>query len=120
LSMRRAVLVQISPDRSTLYRLGKDGTVYNHFRFKAANRGHAQATVILSIEDLPGARLTSMENALVVNPGETLLKEFDIGVPAASGLAPGVNHFRLAIKAGSEQDEFPETFITPAGSSQKL
>src|SRR5208337_4906255 len=45
LSMRRAVLVQISPDRSTLYRLGKDGTVYNHFRFKAANRGHAQATV---------------------------------------------------------------------------
>jgi cytochrome c oxidase accessory protein FixG len=118
LSMRRAVLVEISPDRSTLYRLGKDGTVYNHFRLKAANRGRTQATVILSIEDLPGATLGAMGDAQTVNPGETLQREFDIGAPAASGLAPGVNHFRIAIKAGSERDEFPQTFITPAGYSQ--
>lgn len=118
LSMRRAVLVEISPDRSTLYRLGKDGTVYNHFRLKVANRSRTQATVILSIEDLPGATLSAMEDAQVVNPGETLQKEFDICVPTASGLAPGVSHFHLVIKAGSERDEYPQTFITPAGHSQ--
>jgi cytochrome c oxidase accessory protein FixG len=114
LAMRRSVLVRIPPDRTTMYRLGSDGTVYNRFRLVAANRGRQQTTLILTIEGLPGARLSSIENAVVINPGETLEREFEIAVPASAGVAPGVNHFRLLSKAGPEQDEFPETFITPA------
>ena len=48
LAMRRTVLVRIPPDRATMYRLGSDGTVYNRFRLQAANRGHQQATLILT------------------------------------------------------------------------
>jgi cytochrome c oxidase accessory protein FixG len=113
LAMRRTVLVRIPPDRATLYRLGSDGTVYNRFRLVAVNRGRRQATLILAIEGLPGARLASIENAVVINPGQTVQREFEIAVPASAGVAPGVNHFRLVSTAGPEREEFPETFITP-------
>ena len=116
LAMRRTVLVRIPPDRTTMYRLGNDGTVYNRFRLQAANRGRQQATLIISIEGLPGARLVSMENAVVLNPGQTLQREFEIAVPVSAGIPPGVNHFRLLSKAGAEQDEFEETFVTPSNN----
>jgi cytochrome c oxidase accessory protein FixG len=116
LAMRRTVLVRIPPDRTTMYRLGSDGTVYNRFRLQAANRGHQQATLILTIDGLPGARLVSIENAVVLNPGQNLQREFEIGVPASAGILPGVNHFRLLSKAGAEHDEFDETFITPSNN----
>jgi hypothetical protein len=51
---------------------------------------------------------------VLIEPGATLQREFEIAVPASPGIAPGVNHFRLLTRAGSEHDEFPETFITPA------
>jgi len=113
LAMRRTVLVRIPPDRTTMYRLGNDGTVYNRYRLQASNRGREQATLIITIEGLPSARLSDMENALVLNPGQTLQREFEIAVSPSSGVAPGVNHFRLVSKAGAEQDKFEETFITP-------
>jgi len=116
LAMQRTVLVRIPPDRATMYRLGSDGTIYNRIRLQAANRGHQQATLILTIKDLPGARLISIENAVVLSPGQDLQREFEIGVPASAGIPPGVNHFRLLSKAGSEQDEFDETFITPSNN----
>lgn len=116
LAMRRSVLVRIPPDRTTMYRLGNDGTVYNRFRLQAANRGRQQATLIITIEGLPGARLVSIENAVVLNPGQALQREFEIAVPKSAGVAPGVNYFRLVSKAGSERDEFPETFITPSNN----
>jgi cytochrome c oxidase accessory protein FixG len=118
LAMRRTVLVRIPPDRATMYLLGSDGTVYNRFRLEASNRGRQQATLILTIVGLPGARLDSMENAVVINPGQTLHREFEIAVPASAGTPPGVNHFRLLSKVGPEQDEFPETFITPSNEGQ--
>lgn len=37
LAMRRTVLVRIPPDRTTMYRLGSDGTVYNRFRLVAVD-----------------------------------------------------------------------------------
>ncbi len=114
LAMRRTVLVRIPPDRTTMYRLGNEGTVYNRFRLQAANRGHQPATLFITIEGLPGAHLVSMENAVVLKPGQTLEREFEIAVPISAGVAPGVNHFRLLSKAGAEQDEFEETFITPS------
>ena len=100
LAMRRTVLVRIPPDRATMYRLGSDGTVYNRFRLQAANRGHQQATLILTIKDLPGARLVSIENALVLNPGQDLQREFEIAVPPSAGVPPGSQSFSFAEQSG--------------------
>ena len=116
LAMRRTVLVRIPPDRATMYRLGSDGTVYNRFRLQAANRGHQQATLILSIEGLPGARFDSIDSAVVLSPGQNLQREFEIAVPASAGVPQGVNHFRILSRAGAEHDEFDETFITPSNN----
>jgi polyferredoxin len=81
LSMRHAVLVQIAPVRATLYRLDKDGVVYNTFRLKAANRSSHQQTVVLQIDGLPGTHFVSFENAGVLNPGQTLEHDFEIAPP---------------------------------------
>jgi polyferredoxin len=118
LAMRRPVLIRLTPDRSTLYRLAKDGTVYNRFRLNASNRSRNQATVILSIEDLPGGHFADIENAVVINPGETVQRNFEIAVPPSAGTTPGVNHFRLTTKVGSDRDSLPETFIMPFEDSR--
>ncbi len=118
LAMRKPVLVRLTPDRSTLYRMGKDGTVYNSFRISASNRGRTQATLVLSLQELPGAHFERIENALIVNPGETLQREFDIAVPPGSRLAPGVNHFRLTTKVADSVESMPETFIMPFEKQQ--
>jgi polyferredoxin len=118
LSMRRAVLVRIAPDRSTMYSLGKDGTVYNRFRLQLANRGHQQAIAQLSIDGLPGASFAAFENAVVVNAGETIQTEFDIQELSSSELLPGVNHFRIISRVGNDKDVFEETFITPTKDSR--
>ena len=112
-AVRRAVLIQISPDRSVLYKQEKDGTIYNAFRLNIANRGHAQATVVLSIEDLPGTRFRSFENAVVVSPEESKEMIFDIAAPPGAPLAPGVNHFRIVSRAADDKTDFEETFIMP-------
>jgi cytochrome c oxidase accessory protein FixG len=118
LSVRRAVLVRIAPDRTTMYRLGKDGTIYNRFRLQVANRGHEQAIAQLSIEGLPGTSFASFENAVVVAAGQTVQQEFEIEAPPSASLAPGVNHFRLISRVGNEKDVFEETFITPSKDSR--
>jgi len=114
LSMRRAVLVRIAPDRITMYRLGKDGTVYNRFRLQVANRGHEQAIAQLSIEGLPGTNFSGFENAVIVAAGQTVQQEFEIAAPPSAPLAPGVNHFRLVSRVGNEKDSVEQTFITPS------
>jgi polyferredoxin len=118
LSMRNAVLVQVSPIRATLYRQGADGTVYNRFHLKAANRSRTQQTVVLGIDGLPGTRFETFENAVVVNPAQTQEFDFEIAAPLTAGLAPGVNHFRLTSRVGNEKDSFDETFITPFKDSK--
>lgn len=118
LSMRRAVLVQISPMRATLYRQDQSGTVYNRFRLQVANRSHKQQTVVLGIDGLPGTNFVSFENAVVVDSGQTLEREFEIAAPPSAPLAPGVNHFRLVSRVGNERDSVEETFITPFQDSR--
>jgi cytochrome c oxidase accessory protein FixG len=113
LSMRRIVLVKLAPDRTTMYRLGKDGTVYNRFRVQVANRGHQQRIAQLSIEGLPGASFANFENAVIVSGGQSVQTEFEIQAIPSAGLTPGVNHFRLISQVGNEKDVFEETFITP-------
>jgi cytochrome c oxidase accessory protein FixG len=118
LSMRHSVLVQIAPVRATLYRVDDDGTVYNTFRLKAANRSHQQQTVVLGIEGLAGIHFSSFENAVVVSPGQTVDRDFEIAASPGSGPIAGVNHFSLSSRVGNERESFDETFITPFKDSQ--
>lgn len=118
LSMRRAILVQISPIRATLYRQDLSGTVYNRFRLKVANRSKQQQTVVLGIDGLPGTKFVSFENAVVVDGGQTLEREFEIAAPPSAPLVPGVNHFRMVSRVGNEKDSAEQTFIMPFKDSR--
>ncbi len=116
--MRKTVLVRIAPDRTTMYRLGSDGTVYHRFRLTVANRGHEQAIAPFSIEGLPGTRFVNRENAIVVNGGQTVEREVEIAASLAASRQPGVNHFRLVSHVGKESNAMEETFITPYEDSR--
>jgi cytochrome c oxidase accessory protein FixG len=114
LSMRRAVLVQLSPERATLYRVDDAGMVYNKFRVKVSNRSHQLSQVSFAAEGLPGARVLSSQNPVAVEPGATLEQRFEIAAPRFQG-AEEVNHFRIVSKAqpNQEQEAFDETFLMP-------
>ena len=116
-AMRTPVLVQVSPDRSVLFHKDSDGTIRNTFRINIANRTHKQATVILTIQGLPGARFAEFENAIVVSPEESKQTILDIVAPPGSGLAPGVNQFKILSQAGNDKTEYDETFIMPFKNS---
>jgi cytochrome c oxidase accessory protein FixG len=117
LGMRRAVLVQVSPVRATLYRIGPDGRVYNQFRYLIANRGDKPGAVVFSIQDLPDASLALSPNPVRVQPGESAAGEFEISRP------PGrhdelVSHFTILTDTipTRESDAIPMTFLAPTES----
>jgi cytochrome c oxidase accessory protein FixG len=112
LSMRKPVLVQVAPDRSTLYRTSADGKILNRFRIRVANRGSVPATVGLSAEGLPGASVTLTD--ISVQPGEEIQSEFDVQAPKGS---QDVNHFTLLLRVSPPQPDppLPMTFIMPVG-----
>jgi cytochrome c oxidase accessory protein FixG len=114
LAMRKNVLVQLAPDRSSLYRLDADGTVYNKFRLKLGNRSHNPELLSLTLEGLPGARLTLPANPIPLKPGEESSVEFEIAARPFPG-SQDVNHFRITAKAAAarESETFEETFILP-------
>src|SRR5947209_2877569 len=103
--MRHAVLVRVSPDRSTMYTVA-GGRVHNRLRFELANRGRHSATIAFYAPDLPGAGLAI--SPVVLAPGASERGEFDLSVPA--GPRPAlVTHFTLVI--GDEK--IPMTFLAP-------
>ncbi|MEZ5427034.1 MAG: 4Fe-4S dicluster domain-containing protein [Pyrinomonadaceae bacterium] len=114
LTLRHNVLVQIAPNRATLYRIGDDRRVYNTFRMTLANRSNIDATITLSIKDLPDARFSLPSNEINLKPGEETKQEFEISVPAAS-LNEQVNRFQIEAVAAPDNttDVFKETFIMP-------
>jgi cytochrome c oxidase accessory protein FixG len=109
LSMRRPVLVRVSPERATLYRVGPDGRIYNLFRYNIANRGAKPAAVAFAIRDLPGASLALTPNPVPVQAGESLQGTFEISEPAGSHEL--VTHFTIVTGA----DTIPMTFLAPEG-----
>lgn len=114
LAMRRAVLVRVSPERATLYRVGPDGRVYNRFRYNIANRGTQAASVVFSIRQLPGASLALDPNPVPLKPGESSQGQFEISLPA--GRRDPVTHFTIV--AGTvpdrDTDTIPMTFLAPS------
>jgi hypothetical protein len=106
--------VRIFPNRSELFTFGSDGQIHNHFRLHASNRGRAQATVTLSISGLPAASITGLNQNIVLAPGYSIERQFDIASPAsAAGL--GINHITLHAQVTSTQtpQSFDENFIAP-------
>ena len=115
LATRRAVLVQVSPVRATLYRVGNDGRVYNQFRYQIANRGGKAAEVVFSLQDLPGAALGMAVNPVRVRPGESETGEFEISRPVGRR-DELVSHFTIRTETlpGREAGAIPMTFLAPA------
>jgi len=119
LSMRNPVLVQVAPQRDELYTVNAQGEISNRFRVKVANRSEEESQVILSVQDLPGARIVLLENPLTVEPGATVELTFEI-VAHRLGPSPGVNHFKLISSSLPEQasETFEMTFIMPTKEAQ--
>lgn len=119
LSMRHPVLVQLAPQRDELYTVNAQGEIANRFRVKIANRSGARAKVILSVQDLPGARIALPENPLTIEAGAEIEESFEI-VAHRLGPSPGVNHFRVVSSSLPDQftETFEMTFIMPTGESQ--
>ncbi|UCF35753.1 MAG: 4Fe-4S binding protein [Acidobacteriota bacterium] len=114
LSMRDPVLVQISPQRDQLYEVNESGDVTNKFRARITNRSPENAYVVFSIQSLPGARLDLPEGRIPVDPGESVVRTFDV-VAHPSGPGPGVNHFSITSESmpDGHARSFDMTFIMP-------
>jgi cytochrome c oxidase accessory protein FixG len=114
-STRHAVLVRVAPVRATLYRVDATGRVFNRFRYSLSNRSHAPASVILSIQHLPGATLSFDANPVPVAAGQTVQGEFEISTPPKSQSAL-VTHFTIEASTVPDQAKhsFPMTFLAPS------
>jgi polyferredoxin len=119
LAMRDNVLVKIAPVRTTLYRVGKDGRVYNQFRMTLANRGRKDATLNLSLNNLPNGELVIPANPIELKAGEELQEEFEIVVSAGQA-AGGVNHFEIVgeVMPDNSREQFDMTFIMPTADAK--
>jgi cytochrome c oxidase accessory protein FixG len=117
LGMRRAVLVQVSPVRAQLYRIGADGRIYNQFRYLIANRGGKPGAVVFSIQQLPGASLAMAPNPVRVRPGESATGDFEISRPAGRR-DELVSHFTILTNTVPDgvSDAIPMTFLAPTES----
>jgi cytochrome c oxidase accessory protein FixG len=113
LSLRHNVLVRIAPVRTTMYRVGPDGQIYNRFRMTIANRQNREAEVRFILTGLPQAQI-QLTQPLKLRAAETIQQEFEIAVPANS-LPAGVNHFAVTAQVAPNQESstFEMTFITP-------
>ncbi len=119
LSMRENVLVKIAPIRTTMYRVGEGGIIYNQFRMTVANRGRQEATLTLSLQDLPNAKIVIAANPIKLQAGEELQQEFEIAVGAGEA-PPGVNYFQIIgeVTPDKTRDKFDMTFITPTANAK--
>jgi cytochrome c oxidase accessory protein FixG len=114
IAMRREVLIQLSPERASLYRVDDAGLVYNQFRAKISNRSSAKAEVVLVLEGLPGGRIVPDLSSFIVEPGASVERRFEIVAARFPG-AEEVNHFRILAWSlpKQEKDHFEETFLMP-------
>jgi polyferredoxin len=113
LSMRREVLVRVSPDRSELYRAAGD-QIANRFRYSIANRGGQRVEVRFTVEQLPGGVVGGGSVPIAAPAGESVSGEFEILAPRA-GLREQVSHFTIAATSIPQQEieRIPMTFLAP-------
>ncbi len=114
LSLRRPVLVEINPDRSTMFKVLDDGRIANLIRLKLANRTGKTAQVRLWVEGLPGADLALPANPVVLKSGETFERTVELRAPYVEN-GQDVHHIRILAQsdAARRSDAEDMTFITP-------
>lgn len=98
LSLHRAVMVRIAPDRTTMYQLLPDGRVVNRVRLDLANRSSRAVTVRVWTEGLPGAQVGLAANPIPLAPGESLERTFDLAAAAWPG-AQELNPIRVLVQS---------------------
>jgi cytochrome c oxidase accessory protein FixG len=106
--MRKAVLIELRPDRTTLYTRLQDGRIANRIRIKAANRSSKPESIHFRVEGLPNAELAA--GPISLQAGGTFEKTVELRVPRWKG-ASDVNRFRVI--AEPQGDTFDLTFIMP-------
>lgn len=118
LSMRKPVLVKLTPNRTTLYKIVDNNLVANKFRLVVANRGKQEAMLKISTNNLPNAQVELQP--IKIKVGDALEQEFAIVVDKKS-LTPGVNHFQIISQTSpyNQTDKFDLTFIAPMGKEAK-
>jgi polyferredoxin len=120
ISLRKPVLVQVMPNRITLFTIAADGQVRNGFRIVASNRSHIAKQLTLTLEGLPQGSLVNARQPIVLAPGESLQHEFDIAAPAGA-LEPGINRFSILASVPEQKTaRFDETFFAPMKSNVPL
>ncbi len=114
LSVRRPVLVEINPDRSTLFKVLEDGRIANLIRLKLANRTGRTTGVRLWVEGLPGADLALPTQPIVLKPGETFERTVELRAPFAQD-GQDVHPIRILAQpdGARKADAEDMTFITP-------
>lgn len=114
LSLRRPVLVEVNPDRATMFKVLEDGRIANFMRVKLANRTGREARVRLWVDGLPGADLALPANPVVLQPGETYQSTVELRAPMGAD-GEDVHHIRILSQAdGARRADAEEmTFITP-------
>jgi len=114
LSLHRAVMVRIAPDRTTLFTLLPDGRVVNRVRLDLGNRSSRAVTVRVWTEGLPGAQVGLAANPIPLAPGESLETTFDLAAPVWPG-AQELNPIRVLVQSSDRPE--PEVsemmFIMP-------
>jgi len=114
LSLRRPVLVEINPDRATMFKVLDDGRIANLIRFRLANRTGKTAQVRLWVEGLAGADLALPANPVILQPGETFERTVELRAPYVQD-GQDVHHIRILAQsdAARHADAEEMTFITP-------
>jgi len=114
LSLRRPVLVEINPDRATMFTVLPDGRIANQIRLKLANRTGKATQVRLWVEGLPGADFALPANPLVLQPAETFERTVELRAPFVQD-GQDVHHIRILAQADGDRraDAEEMTFITP-------
>lgn len=114
LSFRRPVLVEINPDRSTLFKVLEDGRIANLIRLKLANRTGRTSQIRLWVEGLSGADLALPANPVTLKPGETYAGTVELRAPFVQD-GQDVHRIRILAQAeGARKADAEElTFITP-------
>jgi cytochrome c oxidase accessory protein FixG len=117
LKTRKAVLMRITPDRTTLFQVLPDGRVANRVRLNLANRSHKSVDVKVWVEGLPGARIGLASNPLPLAAGQTAEETFDLSVPKGT---PAQELTPIRVVVQSSDQGAPEAadmmFIMPTGS----
>ena len=112
--MRRAVLVHVSPERATLYRVAPMAASTTGSATPSPTAAASPAAVVFSIQHLPGATLALEPNPVAVQPGESAQGEFEISAPGRRR-DELVSHFTIVTSTvpDQESDTIPMTFLAP-------